>query len=181
MKKRKGSHGKQSRASREKIKAGVSRYWKRVRRLKKKAAVTLKRARRLYGAGLGRPKAERKKRRHRIKETGILWTGQEFLLSFEENWRGRLAKSVPKRERRYVADVVFRFEGEEEEETYDDEIEWTSAGESAFWSEYWIAAKDWLRLLVEQFEPESMHKTEDGSPPANGSAEILKIVMGKPE
>lgn len=187
MRKRKGSHGKQSRATRAKIKAGVKLYWKRVKRLKRRAVVPFARARRMYKAGFGRPKSAPKKR-GRVKITGILWPlkgedSPQFVPGpFEENTRHFLDKRIPRIERRYLADVVFRFTSADESEgEYPETLEWTSASPAAFWGEYWIAVKDWLRSIVAELDPRNAGKTEDGSPPAEGSPEIEKIVMGKPE
>ena len=184
MKKRRVS--RKEAARRRKIAAGVRRYWGRVKRLRKKAGVTLPRARRLYSAGLGRPKRERLRKIHRLKITGVLWPQKgdqapQFVMSLEENQRRRIDPRLPKVARKYVGDVQYVFEGTDDEEIYKDQIEWEAKGPGEFWGEYWIAMKDWLRLLIEQFEPESMSKTEDGSPPAAGSAEILKITMGRAE
>jgi hypothetical protein len=169
-------------ARRSKIRKGLRKYWRRVKKVKKKHSTTLKRARRLVKSGVGRTKKERKraqkkKDRRRIRAFGTLWTGEEYVISFEENQRGQI--DIPKRRLTYSADVEYRDQGADDEEDvlFQDGFSWDAKGEDEFWGGWWVALKDWLNTMVDFF-PESFAVDKS---PQKGSVVVVKVTFAKPE
>ncbi len=169
-------------ARRGKIRKGLRKYWRRVKKVRRKHSTTLKRARRLVKVGVGRSKKERKKaegkkerRRRRVRDRGALWEGAEYVISFEENQRGNI--DVPKRHLMYTAEVHYRDEAGEEDIDYMDEFSWDAKGEDAFWGGWWTALKDWLNTMVDFF-PDSFAIDKS---PQHGAVEVTKVTYGKLE
>lgn len=167
---------------RSRIRKGVRRYWRRVKKVQKKHKTTLKRARRLVRAGVGRSKKELKRdrkkeerRRKRLTSAGTIWEGEEYVISFEENQRANI--KVPDRDLEYTAEVEYRDEGgpDEEDRLYMDEFSWVAKGEDHFWGGWWTALKEWLNTMVDFF-PDAF---EIDKSPQKGSVVVKKVTFRK--